>query len=746
MPRDTNALCLALALLLIACGGATTTGPERGGDERGATPAPEPIAEGSFIEQYAATHGFRLGQPTSIRITPDEKHVLFLRSGPRSFVRSLWSFDVESGEASEVLTAEQLLGSAEEELSAEERARRERLRLSARGIAGYELSTDGARILVPLSGRLFVVERESAEVKELATGEGYANDAHFSPDGERVAFVRDGDLHVIGVAGGRERRLTRTASETIVNGMPEFVAQEEMGRYRGYWWSPDSRRILYQETDRSPVAEWHILDPMHPEQPAQANRYPRPGEDNVRVRLGFVAVTGGATRWIDWDREAYPYLATVKWPTEGPLAILVQNRHQNEEVLLSVDAGSGRTTAIHTERDEAWINLEQAVPRFIDEGQAFLWSTERDGAAVLERRALDGTVQATLTESALGYEALITVDEEGGFAWVRVNDGDPTTQHVARVPLGPSAGPPERMTTGRGLHDAVVRGQVWVHTARPLEGGLSVRVMRGSDVIGELPSVAEAPPFTPNIELFVVGERELNAVVVRPRNFAAGVRYPVLVSVYGGPHHRTVRASPLRYLREQWYADHGYIVVSADGRGTPGRGRAFERAIHRDVITAPLEDQVAALTALAERVPEMDLSRVGIYGWSFGGYFSAHAVMQRPDVFHAGVAGAPVADWGDYDTHYTERYMGLPAENAEGYAHTSVLTHAPRLERPLFVIHGTADDNVYFIHAIKMSDALLRAGRRHEFLPLSGFTHMVSEPAVTLNLHQRIVSFLTSNL
>ncbi len=715
---------------------------------RAPAPVPEVIAEGEFIEQYAVTNRFRLGRPRSIRVAPGGDEVLFLRSGARDFVQSLWSFDVESGEARELLTSERLLGGADEELSPEERARRERLRMSARGIARYELSKDGARMLVPMSGRLFVFTRESGEVQELATGEGHANDAHFSPDGSRVAYVRGGDLYVVGVAGGAERRLTRTASETITNGLPEFVAQEEMGRYRGYWWSPDSRRLLYQETDSAPVAEWHILDPMHPENAAETHRYPRPGEANVNVRLGFVAATGGPTRWVSWDREAYPYLATVKWRAETPLALVVQNRHQSEELVLTVDPRSGRTTTVHTESDAAWLNLEQTVPRFLNGGEHFLWVTERDGAPVLERRSIDGSLVATLTTPDLGYEGLIRVDEEAGNAWVRINDGDATQQQIARVPLARASdgSEPERMTTGRGMHDAIVGGEVWVHTASPLEGSMTFTVMRSGDALGELPSVAEAPPFTPQIELMKVSEGQLNAVVIRPRNFVTGMSYPVLVSVYGGPHHRTVRASPLRYLLQQWLADHGYIVVSIDGRGTPGRGREFERAIHHDVISAPLEDQVSALGALGEAIPEMDLSRVGVYGWSFGGYFSAHAVMQRPEVFHAGIAGAPVADWRDYDTHYTERYMGLPAENEEGYAHTSVLTHAPNLERPLFIIHGTADDNVYFVHAIKMSNTLLRAGRAHDFLPLSGMTHMVADPAVSRSLHERFVEFFHDNV
>jgi dipeptidyl-peptidase-4 len=560
-----------------------------------------------------------------------------------------------------------------------------------------------------------------------------------------VAFVRDGDLYVIPVAGGAERRLTRTASEAIENGLPEFIAQEEMRRYRGYWWAPDSRSIAYQETDTTGVARWHILDPMHPEATPAAHPYPQTGTANARVRLGVVPVTGGATRWIDWDGEAFPYLANVVWTEGAPLTVLIQNRLQSEEQLLSVDARTLAVRPLHVERDPAWINLDQTVPRWIRNGEAFLWSTERDGSYQLELRNRDGSLRNAVTPPGFGYESLLGVDEARNVAWVCAS-AEPTEMHVWRVPLDPSAGAPERMSDEAGLHDAAVRGELWVHTAETLAGELTMTVRRGSEQLGPLPSEAEEPPYMPRIELLTVGERELRAVVVRPRDFTPGRRYPVLVSVYGGPHHRTAVASPRRYLREQWYADQGFIVVSADGRGTPGRGREWERAIHRDVITLPLGDQVDALAALGARVPEMDLTRIGIYGWSFGGYFAAHAVIQRPDVFDAAVAGAPVADWRDYDTHYTERYMGLPSENAAGYDATSVLTHAARLERPLLVVHGTVDDNVYFVHGVKMSDAILRAGRGHYFLPLSGFTHMVAEPEVTLSLNRAIVGFLRENV
>jgi dipeptidyl-peptidase-4 len=273
--------------------------------------------------------------------------------------------------------------------------------------------------------------------------------------------------------------------------------------------------------------------------------------------------------------------------------------------------------------------------------------------------------------------------------------------------------------------------------------------VRGAEgrVLASLRSVAEQPPFLPNLELTTAGDApRFHAAVLRPRSFEKGRRYPVIVSVYGGPHVQTVTAARERYLVQQWIADHGFVVVSLDGRGTPARGRAWERAIRGDLIELPLADQVAGLQALGRKHPEMDLSRVGIYGWSFGGYFSALAVMRRPDVFHAAVAGAPVADWRDYDTHYTERYMGLPDENARGYERSSALSWAKRLSRPLLIIHGTADDNVYFTHSLKLSDALFRAGRPHEFLPLSGFTHMVPDPLVTERLYARIVGFLREHL
>ncbi|GAB4196101.1 MAG: S9 family peptidase [Sandaracinaceae bacterium] len=719
------------------------------------------IADPAFLEQYAVTYRFNQGHPGHFVVTPDARAVLFLRSGPRSFVNDLYVLDVERGEERVLLTAEQVLGGAEEALSEEERARRERMRMAARGITSFDLSPDGATILVPLSGRLFLVDRaragQSGSVREIGSGSGFPLDPRFSPDGTKIALVRDGDLHVIDVATGAESRLTTRAGDHIERGTAEFVAQEEMGRFEGYWWSPDSRWLLVQETDTSAVEAMHILDPMHPENEPTSPPYPRPGRPNARVRLGLVPVTGGPERFVSWDVERYPYLATVRWPTTGPV-ILVQDRLQQEEALLSVDLTTMTTSPILTERDAAWLNLDQDVPRFVANGTQFLWTSERDGEWRLELRGRDGTALRTLTPRGFGYHGLLAVDEPGGRVFVSAS-ADPTEMHVWEVPL--AGGEPRRLTEESAVHEAVFAhdASVWVHTTRGRTRARHASVLRTSPAAGQpaelatIRSVAEGPGFDPHVTFEEVGERGFRAAIVRPRDFDATRRYPVIVYVYGGPGHRQVTVERDRWLLPQWFADHGFVVVSFDGRGTPGRGRDWERAIREDFISVPLADQVAALQATGARHPELDLARVGIYGWSFGGYFSAMAVLRRPDVFHAGIAGAPVSEWRDYDTHYTERYLGLPeADGVEGaYHRSSVLTFAAREVgdepmRPLLIVHGTADDNVYFSHAIKMADAMFRAGRPFELLPLAGLTHMVPDPLVSRRLQNRIIDFFQRHL
>jgi dipeptidyl-peptidase 4 len=710
-----------------------------------------------FLDQYSASQRFTLGAPQSIQIAPAGAAVLFLRSAPRSPVTDLYEFDPATGQERLLASAERLLGGGEEHLSAEERARRERSRTATRGITSYDLSQDGTRVLVPLSGRLFVVERRSGAVRELPSAGGFPLDPRLSPDASRVACVRDGDLHVMDVATGTDRRLTTGAGATLSHGLAEFVAQEEMGRREGYWWSPDGGTIAFEESDTSQVEVFHIADPMHPDRSAEASPYPRPGRNNAVVRLGLVSAAGGAVTWADWDRQTFPYLAAATWTQGGPLTLLVQNREQTEERLLAVAPG-GATRTLLAESDAAWLDINHSVPRWLPDGSGFLWLSERTGEARLELRAADGTLRRLLTPPGLGLQTLAGLDPAaaGGGSLVVVASTDPTQPRLWRLPLdvggGAGAGAaaaPVLLTPAPGVYGAVVArdggAAVWSEALLSGERTWSVRRRDGSEA-GRLRSVLEAAPFAPRLELTTLGPLGFHAALVRPRTFTAGHKYPVLVRVYAGPGVRLTEAAPRTYLLDQWMADHGFIVFSMDGRGTPGRGRDWERVIKGSLIEVQLADQVAGLQAAGAKYPEMDLSRVGIVGWSFGGYFSAMAAMRRPDVYRAAVAGAPVCDWHDYDTHYTERYLGLPQTNPTGYRDSSVLTYCPNLRVPLLVVHGTADDNVYFMHSLKLTDGLFRAGRPYDFLVLPGFTHMVPDAAVQRALQDRIMSFFVAHL
>jgi dipeptidyl-peptidase-4 len=716
---------------------------------KGSAGVPRPaLKDVEFLEQFAATHRFSNGRPTGIHVTRSGDAVLFLRSAPKSGKRDLYEFNVAAGTERVLATAAQLLGGAQEKLSAEEKARRERMRLSAGGIASFEVSDDGRSVLVPLSGKLFLLERASGAIRGLTSTAGSPIDPRLSPDGKLVASVRNGDLYVIDIASGKERRLTNGATDTLTHGLAEFVAQEEMDRMHGYWWSPDSRSIVYQETNTADVEEFSILDPSHPERPAQTFRYPRPGKNNARVRLGIIPVDGGKTTWIAWDHDQFPYLARVVWEENAPLVILVQNREQTLEILYEVDPGTGQTKELLREADEAWVNLDGHLPKWRRDGKSFLWSTERRGTKQLEVHNRDGSLARVLTEPELNYRNLVGVDESAGTALIAAG-ADPTQTHIYRVTLD-KLSQPERLTTEPGEHGAILSEDsgVTVRSSQSLTADSKhVVYRRDGSVAGELASVGVKPTLLPTVELTTVGNNpEFHAAIIRPHDFQPGKRYPVIVSVYAGPHAQMVLASRSNYLIDGWFAEQGFIVVSIDGRGTPNRGRAWERAIKGNLIEVPLADQVSGLQALGAKYSELDLSRVGVFGWSFGGYFTASAVARRPDVYHAGVAGAPVTDWLDYDTHYTERYLGVPTRNSLPYKVSSVLEVAHELRRPLLLIHGTADDNVYFLHSIRLADRLFRAGREFEFLPLAGQTHMVAEPTEVRELYTRIASYFLEQL
>jgi dipeptidyl-peptidase-4 len=732
---------VAAVLLLCAAFSAIAEGPPKDVRPMNATPL-----DSAYLRRHAETRGFMLGRPVRPRVTPDGKFVLFLRAQPRKPQMRLYEFEVATGKTRELLTPEMVLKGAAEHLSAEEKARRERQRVSVGGFTTFHLSHDGDKVLVSLSGRLYVVRRDGSDLRELKTSAGTLLDPQFSPDGKKVAYLIDHDVFVYDLEPNKETRVTTGGTPEQTHGLAEFVAQEEMQRFSGYWWGPEGKQIAYEESNTNGVETWYVADPIHPERAPQPSAYPRPGKANAKVRLGLIGSGGGETTWVQWDAEKHPYLASVRWPRKGPLTILVQDRLQQEQVLLKVDPQTGKTTPLLTERDPAWVNINHEVPRWLPDG-SFLWSGEGPQGPQLEWREACGELRRVVVPVSEGYGELVNVDGRNRRI-VYSASTDPTQHHLFQMAL--DGGKPEQLTKQPGTYSAVFarNHQVYALTSSQPRAMPRTTVHRADGtLVGELPSVAEEPPFTPCDELLEVGEgRTFHAAVIRPHDFDARKRYPVILHVYGGPTHLQVTASMGTRLIDQWLADQGFIVASLDNRGTPGRGRDWEKAVYGKFGSVPLDDQVAGLRALGKRFSEMDIDRVGIYGWSFGGYLSALAALRRPDVVKAAVAGAPVVDWLDYDTHYTERYLGLPDKDGGAYKEGSLLTYVDGLRRPLLLVHGTADDNVFFRHTLKLCDALFRAGKDFEVLPLSGLTHMVPDPVVTERLYGRFAAFFHKHL
>jgi dipeptidyl-peptidase-4 len=438
---------------------------------------------------------------------------------------------------------------------------------------------------------------------------------------------------------------------------------------------------------------------------------------------------------VEWDRAAFPYLVSAGWQRNRPLTLLVEARDQSRWQVLTADERTGGTTVVFEDRSDTWLEIVTGVPA---------WT---DGGELVFVREIDDTRHLTVggepvTPAGLQVGRAVSV---GADVVVTGTQGEPMEQHLWRVTLD---GQVTRLTDTPGVHDGVAAADVLVLSSSSMDRDRArVTVRRGDVEVCEIGSNAATPVLTPSVALLKASRRELRTAVLFPNGRPPEEPLPVLLDPYGGPHFQRVVAARPAYLSSQWLADQGFAVVVADGRGTPGRGLSWEKAVRFDLATPALEDQVEALQAAADARPDaLDLHRVAIRGWSFGGYLSALAVLRRPDVFHAAIAGAPVTDWRLYDTHYTERYLGHPDQHPEAYDRSSLLADAAKLERPLLLIHGLADDNVVVAHTIRLSRALVEAGRPHRVLPLSGVTHMTPQEVVAENLLLLQVAFLKEAL
>nr|WP_240940673.1 prolyl oligopeptidase family serine peptidase [Planosporangium flavigriseum] len=673
----------------------------------------------------ARTRRFSYGAPRAVTVSADGAHVIFLRSsGPEDPADQLWVLDVATGQERLVADPAQLLA-GDEDLPAAERALRERLRLSASGIGSYTADSSGTAVVFTLAGRLFRADLRSSEVREIPTA-GDVVDPRPAPRGDRIGYVTNGALHIVD-AGGNDQVLA--AEDGVTWGLAEFIAAEEFHRFRGYWWSPDGRAVLAARVDESRVPRWHLHDPANPDQPPSTVAYPHAGGPNADVSLHLLDLDGG---WVDvhWDRETYPYLVCVSWSESGGPLITVLRRLQQHGLVLSVDPRTGETQ-VHAElADPRWVEPVPGTPAYLPDGRVLIGGElAHDG---YDARCLfaDGSL---ITPPGL-YVRRVSGRIDNDLI-VEAQDGEPSEQHIYRVRVSPAGTglDARKITTTAGWHTAHAAGNTLVIGALALDhAGTRYRVYRGDEPRGEIASRAATPPYTPRPVLQRVTDRQLPTGVLYPRNHVAGRKLPVLVDIYGGPGHQEVLAVRSRWIERQWWADAGFAVVAIDNRGTPGVAPSFDKAIHRRFADVILADQVDALTALADKHTDLDLSRVAIRGWSFGGYLSALAVLRRPDVYHCAVAGAPVTDWELYDTAYTERYLGLPNDGSDVYAHNSLLESAAEPPigaddaRPMLLIHGMVDDNVVAAHTLRLSAAMLAAGRPHSMIPLTGATHLAA--------------------
>jgi dipeptidyl-peptidase-4 len=729
----------------------------------------------SFPRQQARTRKFMLGVPRAFQVSPDGERVIFLRSKAGDDpVTCLWEADTATGQERLVVDP-RALGADEENLPPEERARRERVRETAAGIVAYATNADATLAVFALSGQVYAMPLASAARASTAGKEAAATggpvtarpipakvpalDPRPDPTGTKVAYVHGGALRVINLETGEDTVVAQ--EEGVTFGLAEFVAAEEMGRSRGYWWSPDGGQLLIARVDESAVARWHIADPADPGKAPVEVGYPAAGTANADVSLVIATVPSAShddtvhigqtppaviplagaklAAVTAWDKTAFPYLVNAAWGDD--LLLVVQTRDQ--KTMRIVNAVTGEV--IREDTDPHWTDVIDGVPAQLPGGN-IVWtgiSDDTRGLIIAPAASLASAVPVT----PAGLQVRAVVGTDGGDVLFA---GSTESTELGIWRYGPGGLAP--VTTEPGVHAAQARGGTTVVSSRTLASSqVTVRISRNGTVTGDIASFAQEPNLPhPVPQLIEAGPTGIRTAVLFPSWYSPGTRLPVLMCPYGGPGHQEVVKSARLYLTSQWFAEQGFAVVVADGRGTPGRGPAWDRAIAGDFASGILDDQVTALGAAAEKFTDLDTSKVGIRGWSFGGYLSALAVLRRPDVFHAGVAGAPPTDWRLYDTHYTERYLGDPNEQPDVYRRSSIIDdpqHAAlSVIRPLLIVHGLADDNVFVAHSLRLSSALLAAGYPHSVLPLSGITHMTSQETVAENLLLLQVAFLRQAL
>ncbi|MFG2717629.1 prolyl oligopeptidase family serine peptidase [Streptomyces sp. NPDC048416] len=726
-----------------------------------------------FPRQFARTRRFSLGVPRDFTVSPDGDRVLFLRSesgvDPRAL---LWVYEggnerILAGRArpgtQPIGPGTQPIGPGTRPSAPGTRPSAPAARPSAPGQTAAEASVPTSRsagvvsyatdrrvrvVAYVLDGSLWTVRTDGGPPRRIPV-DGPVRDPRPSPDGTLIAYVTRGALRVVGTDGTRDRPLAVPETADVTYGLPDHTAEESIGRTRGHWWSPDSDALLVARVDTSGVERWWLSDPANPGRAPRSVPYPAAGTANAVTSLHLVKVTVGRTpvqltpvqlpcQAPAMDAPAgswglgFEYVVSAAWQSVGPVVSL-QTRDQKTVWVLRADPATGAVERLARLTDDAWVECPPGAPLHTAAGVVVLPEVRGDERTIRVGDVLaPAGLQVRAVLGAVGERVLFTASEE------------PTQTHVWAYEPGQGF---ERLTHTPGVHTVAAGGDTLVVDSRTLDGH-TVTVLRGGEAVGGIAVVAERPSVTPRPSHLSLGKRQLRSRLHLPSWYEPGMsKLPVLLSPYAGPGMQVVTMAHAWYTMVcQWFAEHGFAVLATDGRGTPGRGVRWQRAIVGDRLGPVLDDQIDALSAAADRCDALDLARVGIRGWSFSGYLAAGAVLRRPDVFHAAVAGAPPTDRRLYDTYWEERYLGHPHLRPLDYERSSLLPLAENLTRPLMLVHGLADDNVAPAHTLRLSARLLAAGRPHQLLLLPGLGHVVAGEGVADTLLRLELDFLKSSL
>jgi dipeptidyl-peptidase-4 len=694
--------------------------------------------------------------------SPDSKRISYLeRNGMgKDAAVELWTIDATTGQRKVLVDAATLKATMQPEKAKTTQA----TGLGRVQAENYQWSPSGDSLLFVGSNSLALLDLRTMTPKSLINSESEIEDPKFSPDGKWMSFVRDSNLWVINISTGDTKALTTGGSEEILKGKLDWVYPEELDSRTAYWWSPDSSKLAYYEMDERLVTRYPIMDMSSPLGSTEYTRYPQAGEPNPIVRVGVVPVTGGETKWMDTGMNTDVYLARVDWLHDSRrVAIQRLNRAQNQLDLLFCDTASGAAQNILTEKDKYWINVSDDL-YFFSDNKRFLWSSERTGFRHLFLYDISGKQLDELTSGewavggASGFgprSAEPAVDEEHEYVYFRSNKDDVIDTQFYRVSLRDKK--ITQITHGAGSHAAELSPDhmefvdTFSNSMTPprqeldrTDGSLVIAI--NENKVPELAEYHLSPvEFS---EVSTDDGTKLHVSMIKPANFDPSKKYPVLISVYGGPHVQVVRNAwgGGIFLWHEIMAQHGYIIFSLDNRGSWGRGHAFETPIFHQLGKVELEDQLTGVKYL-KSLPYVDPGRIGIWGGSYGGFMTLNALFNAADVFKAGVANAPVSDWKLYDTIYTERYMGRPQDNPDGYKNSSPVNQGAQLKGKLMLAHGTGDDNVHFANSTELINMLIDNGHYPDRLMIfPGRGHGISDSAARFQLLEGIMKFLLENL